>query len=345
LFLWLFAFFVANIVPHMKVLFIGGTGNISSAVSELAVQKGTELWHLNRGRQTLFPVPAGVRTIHADIRNPAEAAAALKGHEWDCVVNWITFTPEQAQTDIDLFRGKTKQFIFISSASAYQTPPASPFITEETPLDNPFWEYSRNKIACEKLFFSAKDFPATVVRPSHTYNTVIPTGPGSWDYAVVRRLKAGGPAVIHGDGTSLWVVTHSQDFAKGFVGLLGREDAVGEAFHITTDEVLSWNQIYATIAEVFECAPNFVHIPSGFIAKIDPDFGGPSLLGDKMHSVIFDNSKIKRFVPEFKATISFRDGLAMTREWYDADPKRKESSPWALKVEDALDRVLAAWTR
>jgi nucleoside-diphosphate-sugar epimerase len=327
----------------MKVLFIGGTGNISSAVSELAVQRGIELWHLNRGQQALFPLPAGVRTIHADIRNPVEAADALKGHEWDSVVNWITFTPEQAKIDIDLFRGKTKQFIFISSASAYQTPPDSPFITEETPLDNPFWEYSRNKIACEKLFLSAKDFPATVVRPSHTYNTVIPTGPGSWDYAVVRRLKAGGPAVIHGDGTSLWVVTHSQDFAKGFIGLLGREDAIGEAFHITTDEVLSWNQIYSTIAEVFGCNPNFVHIPSDFIAKIDPEFNGPSLLGDKMHSVIFDNSKIKRFEPDFKATISFRDGLGMVREWYDADPKRKESGPWALKVEAALDHVLAAW--
>jgi len=327
----------------MKVLFIGGTGNISSAVTELAVQKGIELWHLNRGQSGSFPIPADVQTIHADIRNFVEAAKALAGHEWDCVVNWITFTPEQAQADIDLFRGKTKQYIFISSASAYQTPPATPFITEETPLDNPFWGYSRNKAACEKLLLTAAGFPATIVRPSHTYRNVIPTGPGAWDYSVVRRLKAGGPAVIHGDGSSLWVVTHAKDFAKGFVGLLGREDAIGEAFHITTDEVLTWNQIYATIAEVFECEPNFVHIPSDFIAKIDPEFSGPSLLGDKTHSVIFDNSKIKRFVPEFEATIFFREGLGMVRDWYEADPARKEPTEWVLKVEKALDRVLAAW--
>jgi nucleoside-diphosphate-sugar epimerase len=327
----------------MNVLFIGGSGNISSAVTELAVEKGIELWHLNRGQSAMCPVPDGVQTIRGDIRDPAQVAAALRGHEWDCVVNWITFTPEQAAADIELFRGKTRQFIFISSASAYQTPPASPFITEETPLDNPFWEYSRNKIACEKLFLEDPDFPATIVRPSHTYRTVIPAGAGAWDYSVVRRLKAGGPAVIHGDGSSLWIVTHSQDFAKGFVGLLGREEAVGEAFHITSDEVLTWNQIYTTIAEVFDCDPNFVHIPSDFIAKIDPDFSGPSLLGDKTHSVIFDNSKIKRFVPEFKATTSFREGLGLVREWFDADPARKEPNEWVLKVEAALDRVLAAW--
>jgi len=330
----------------MKVLFIGGTGNISSAVTELAVKKGIELWHLNRGQSALFPAPAGVQTIRADIRNPVEAAAVLKGHQWDCVVNWITFTPEQAQTDLDLFRGKTGQYIFISSASVYQKPPVSPFITEETPLDNPFWQYARNKIACEKLFLEAKDFPATIVRPAHTYNTVIPIGPGASDYSVVRRLKAGGPAVIHGDGTSLWSATHSKDFAKGFTGLLGHADTIGEAFHITTDEVLTWNQIYTTIAEVFACAPNFVHIPSEFFAKIDPDVKGPGLMGDKMHSMIFDNSKIKRFVPDFKATIPFREGLRMTREWFDADPKRKETTTTAaLNFEAALDRVLAAWPR
>jgi len=159
----------------------------------------------------------------------------------------------------------------------------------------------------------------------------------------VRRLKAGGPVVIHGDGSSLWVVTHAEDFAKGFVGLLGREDTLGEAFHITSDEVLTWNQIYTIIADVFECTPNFVHIPSDFIARIDPDYNGPNLLGDKMHSVIFDNSKIKRFVPEFKATLSFRDGLQKVRDWFDADPKRKESGPQALEAKKAIDRILAAW--
>jgi len=329
----------------MKVLFIGGTGTISSAVTALAVEKGVELWHLNRGQSAPFPVPAAVQTIRADIRNPEETAAALKEQQWDCVVNWITFTPEQAEAEIDLFRGKTGQYIFISSASAYQTPPASPVITEETPLNNPFWEYSRNKAVCEKLLLGAADFPVTVVRPSHTYSNVIPTGAGAWDYSVVRRLKAGGPAVIHDDGLSRWTVTHARDFAKGFVGLLGREETIGEAFHITSDEALTWNQIYATIAEVFDCEPNFIHIPSDFIAEIDPEFSGPSLLGDKAHPGVFDNSKIKRFVPEFEATISFREGLGLVRDWYEADPARKESTEWVLNVEAALDRVLAAWKR
>lgn len=330
----------------MKVLFIGGTGNISSAVTELAVKQGIEVWHLNRGKTQSFPSPAGVQNIYADIYNPPEAAAALKGHEWDCVVNWIAFSPAHAQGDIDLFRGKTKQYIFISSASAYQKPPSVPFITEETPLENPFWDYSRDKIACEKLLLGAEDFPVTVVRPSHTYNTIIPVGAGSCDYSVIRRLKAGGPAVIHGDGTSLWVVTHSKDFAKGFVGLMGRADTIGEAFHITTDEVLTWNQIYTTIADVFECEPNFVHMPSDFIAKIDPKFSAPSILGDKMHSVIFDNSKIKRFVPEFKATLSFREGMQITRAWFDADLCRKEpQDDWIRQTEAALDQVLAAWKK
>ena len=327
----------------MKVLFIGGTGTISSAVTALAVEKGIELWHLNRGHSAPFPVPAAVQTIQANLRNFEEATAALKDHQWDCVVNWITYTPEQAQIDIDLFRGKTKQYIFISSASAYQTPPQNLVIPEETPLDNPFWEYSRNKAACEKLVLEAADFPATVVRPSHTYSNVIPVGAGAWDYSVVRRLKAGGPAVIHDDGASLWTPTHSCDLAKGFVGLLGRDEAIGEAFHITSDEALTWNQIYATIAEVFECEPNFVHIPSEVIAKIDPEFSGPSLLGDKAHPGVFDNSKIKRFVPEFEATIPFREGLGMVRDWFDADPVRKKPTEWTLNVEAALDRVLTAW--
>jgi nucleoside-diphosphate-sugar epimerase len=329
----------------MKVLFIGGTGNISSAVTDLAVQKGIDLWHLNRGQKSLFPLPAGVQTLHADIRDPESAGDALRGHEWDCIVNWITFTPEQAQVDIDLFRGKTKQFIFISSASVYQIPSPPPFITEKTPIDTPEWAYARNKAACERLYLETNDFPATIVRPSQTYSTVIPAAAGAKDYSVVRRLNAGGPAVIHGDGTSLWVLTHSQDFAKGFVGLLGREDTIGEAFHITSDEVLTWNQIFETIADVFGCKRNFVHIPSDFIAKIDPEFSGPNLLDDKAHSVIFDNSKIKAFVPDFEATITFRDGLEKVREWFDADPARKESTGRNLNVEEALDRVLAAWNK
>lgn len=324
----------------MKVLFIGGTGVISTAVSRLAVSRGVELFHLNRGQR---PAPEGVQTIVADIHQPGAAEQALAGREFDVVVDWIAFTREDIARDLGLFKGRARQFIFISSASAYQKPLSHPVITESTPLHNPYWLYSRNKIACEQLLLQAYNddgFPVTIVRPSYTYdhNFPIALGGGS-TYTLIDRLKVGRPIIIHGDGTSLWVNTHSEDFARGFVGLLGHAQAIGHAFHITSDEVLTWNQIYGAIAEAVGVPANVVHIPSDFIAQVAPD-EGDGLLGDKAHSVIFDNSKIKTFVPGFQCLIPFREGVRRTLDWFHADPARQAID---AAVNAKLDRILAAY--
>jgi nucleoside-diphosphate-sugar epimerase len=311
----------------MKVLFIGGTGNISSSVSKLAIEKGIDLYHLNRGNR---PSIEGVKDIIADIRNVEQAKKVLSNHEWDTVVNWIAFTQEDISRDFELFVGKVGQYIFISSASVYQKPPLNPIITESTPLKNPYWKYSRDKIACEDFLtnlFREHDFPMTIVRPSHTYNTVIPVTLGGWEeYTVVDRIRKGLPIVVQGDGTSLWTETHADDFAKGFVGLMDNQHAIGEAFHITSDEVLSWNQIYQSLAHAIGYKAKIVHIPSETICDYADKHNFPSergnLLGDKSHCAIFDNSKIKRFVPDYLATISFSEGIKRTVEWFEAVPSR-----------------------
>ena len=309
----------------MKVLFIGGTGIISSACSELAIQKGITLYHLNRGRS--HRKIGGVNQINGDIRNPAEAKNIIKDYTFDVVVNWICFTTEHILNDLELFKGKAGQYIFISSASAYQKPPRQLPITEATPLDNPFWQYSRDKIACEKLLldeFRKNRFPATIVRPSHTYDkTLLPT---DWGYTVLDRIKKGKKIVIHGDGTSLWTMTHHRDFAKGFVGLFENPKAIGEAFHITSDELLPWNNIYELMAGELGVKLNPVHVPSDYIARIDPRMEG-SLLGDKAHSMIFDNSKIKGLVPEFQATIKFAEGVKEIIRWYQENPDWQVVNP------------------
>ncbi len=307
----------------MKVLFIGGTGNISTAVSRLAIEQGVDLYLLNRG--TGSPLP-GASHIQADINDPKQIESALKRHQWDVVVNWIAFTQSEVERDIVLFRNRAKQYIFISSASAYQKPPTSYIITEETPLENPFWQYSRDKIACEKRLmqeYSENGFPATIVRPSHTYDTVIPVVYGGWkEYTIIERLKTGRKIIIHGDGTSLWTLTHSDDFAVGFVGLLGRDQAIGEAYHITSDEVLTWNQIYQSVANAAGCEMNPVRIASDFIIKQAPDDLG-KLWGDKSECAVFDNTKIKNLVPEFDAKIPFREGIKRTLNWFEANPDRQ----------------------
>ncbi len=311
----------------MKVLFIGGTGNISSSVSKLTVSKGIDLYHLNRGNRHTIE---GVKCLIADINNREQAKKALSDHKWDAVVNWIAYTPEDILRDVDLFEGNTSQYIFISSASVYQKPPVNYIITESTPLKNPFWDYSRNKIASEDLLMALyrdRNFPSTIVRPSHTYNTVIPVTMGGWEeYTVVDRMKKGLPVVVQGDGTSLWTETHADDFAKGFIGLLGNQHAIGEAFHITSDEVLSWNQIYQTLAHAAGCEAKIVHIPSEYICDYAEKHNFPSergnLLGDKAHSAVFDNSKIKRFVPDYVATIPFSEGIKQTLKWFESDPSR-----------------------
>ena len=305
-----------------KVLFIGGTGIISSACTTLALEKGLDLYLLNRGTSHRS-APEGVKTLHADIRNPKTVREALGDHHFDAVVDWIAFTPEHIQTDIDLFAGRTHQFIFISSASVYQKPVSSLPITESTLPANPYWGYSRDKIACEERLIRAyreNGFPMTIVRPSHTYDkTLLPMQGG---YTVIDRMRKGKKVIVHGDGTSLWVMTHHEDFAKGFVGLLGNPRTLGEIFHITTDETVTWNQIHEIFAAAAGAEAKIVHVPSDTLAAY-PSMGGEGLLGDKTHSVIFDNSKIKRFVPAFSATIPLSWGAKEVMAWYDADPARQ----------------------
>lgn len=320
----------------MKVLFIGGTGNISSAVSRLAIEQKIELHLLNRGSQGTIP---GGKHIQADINNVAEVSEALKNHEWDVVVNWIAFTEEEIRRDLELFQRKTKQYIFISSASAYQNPPKGQMITEDTPLINPYWKYSQDKITCElKLMqeFRTNQFPVTIVRPSHTYDTVIPVVYGGWlEYTIIDRMKNGKKIIIHDDGESLWTITHSEDFAKGFCGLLGNPKTIGEAFHITSDEVMSWNQIYQTLADASGYEMNAVHIPSDFIISVIPDHRG-RLLGDKSASAVFDNAKIKTFVPDYEATIPFEEGIRKTLAWFEEDPKRQLIRESSVQMMDEI---------
>ena len=322
----------------MKVLFIGGTGVISSACSRLAVDRGVDLYLFNRG-QTARPIPEGARILHGDIRDRASVERALGNTFFDVVANWFNFTADHVEADIELFRGRTGQYIFISSASAYQKPPSSLPITESTPLFNPFWEYSRAKIACEERLMQAyreDKFPITIVRPSHTYDrTMVPL---LGHYTAIDRMREGKKIIVHGDGTSLWVLTHHEDFAKGFVGLLGNDHAVGHAFHITSDEVLTWNQIYTSLARAAGVEPKIVHVPSDVIAAFDPEVGA-GLLGDKAHSMVFDNSKIRRVVPDFAATIPFSHGAREIVAWFDADPARQVVDK---QVGHLVDRIIAA---
>lgn len=325
----------------MKVLFIGGTGFISTAVSRMAIERGFELYLLNRGiRSSEIP---GSHQLTGDIHNPESMRNALKDLKFDAVVDWIAFTPEDIERDLSVFRGRTKQFVFISSASAYQKPPVNYVITESTPLKNPYWDYSRNKIACEELLMKAyreDDFPVTIVRPSYTYNTYLPVAIGGFGcYTLADRMLKGKPIIVHGDGTSLWVNTHAEDFAKGFLGLLGNEKAIGQAFHITSDEILTWNQIYQTIAEALDVEAKMIYIPSDFIVKVVPRLTG-DLLGDKTWSVVFDNSKIKSFVPEFQANIPFSKGIRRTLEWFAADEKRKRIDE---NVNVEMDRIIKTY--
>ena len=324
----------------MKVLFIGGTGNISTAASRLALQRGMDLYHLNRGNTKV--TLSGVKTILGDINKPDECAELAK-HHWDVVVNWIAFTPEDIDRDITLFKGKTKQYIFISSASCYQTPLSYPVITESTPLCNNLWDYSHEKIRCEDRLMQAyreEGFPMTIVRPSLTYDTVIPIAIGGFkEYTTADRILKGKEIIVHGDGTSLWTVTHSDDFAIGFVGLLGLTQAIGHAFHITSDEILSWNMIYKILADSLGREAKIVHIASDFICKIEPSFTG-TLLADKAESVIFDNAKIKTFVPAFKAIIPFATGIKRTLNWLDENPERKIVN---ADKNSKIERILKAY--
>ena len=331
----------ADTVAPRSILFIGGTGVISTAAAERAVALGHRLTILNRGRSTR-PVPEGADILTADVRDASAVRAALAGREFDAVADFITFTPDQAKASLDLFTGRTGQYVFISSASAYQKPPTRLPIRESTPLKNPFWQYSRDKIACEELFYKAyreQDFPLTVVRPSHTYDRTKIAMVGGW--TDIHRMRSGLPVMVHGDGTSLWTMTHSQDFAKAFVGLLGRPQAVGESYTITSDEYLPWNQIYQLFARAAGVPePELVHVSSETIAAHSAELGA-NLLGDRSHSVVFDNTKIKSLVPGYHATIPFADGARQIVQWFDANPRLQTVDQDYMALSDRL----IAWVR
>ena len=330
----------------MKALFIGGTGTISTAISQLCVQLGWELTLLNRGTHR-ERMPEGVEQIAADMNDRADVQAKLAGRKFDVVADFIAFTVDQVERDIQLFSGKTAQYFFISSASAYQKPLSSPFITESTPLSNPFWQYSRDKIACEELLmkeYRANGFPITIIRPSHTYGDMgVPVAlhGAKGSYAVVDRIRRGPKVIVPGDGLTLWTLTHNTDFAKAFCGLMGNVHAIGETYQITGDESLTWNQIYGAIAAAFGEEPHLVHIATETLARLAPNWSG-ELIGDKSNTVVFDNAKIKRAVPGFTATLRFDQGVRRTIAYIYSHPELQVPDP---AFEEWMDQGIVAYEK
>jgi len=335
----------------MRVLFIGGTGLISSACSPLVVERGHQLTLVNRGTSTVADAPAGATVIHADARDAVALRAALAGQHFDAVVQWIGFTPDHVAADVTTFRGVTDQYVYISSASTYQKPPSHYLVREGvTPLDNPYWRYSQDKIACEQVLreAAADGFPITIVRPSLTYGySQIPVSVGSWNrpWTIVDRMRRGVSIIVPGDGTSLEVLTNHRDFAVGLVGLLGNPAALGEDFHITSDEVLTWNQIYAAVGaaagmDAEALAGQVLHVPTDALVAADPDEFEGTLWGDKSHSLVYDNAKVRAAVPDFAPSIPFSEGIRKTIAWFEADPARQQ-------IDDAAnalwDRVAAVY--
>lgn len=320
-------------------LFIGGTGVISAACVQQAVQRDWQVSVLNRGQTAVRPLPSGVEVLRGDAHEPDQVAELIRGRHFDVVAQFVAFHPDQVAADIELFRDRCEQYVFISSASAYAKPVRFLPITESTPLNNPLWKYSSDKIACEDVLlraFRSEGFPVTIVRPSHTYDrTSIPLI-GGW--AALRRLMTGRPIIVPGDGTSLWTLTHARDLASGFVGLMGRQAAIGEAFHITSDEYLSWDEITRTVARAAGISPQILHVTSQEIAAHDADFGA-GLLGDKSHSLIFDNSKIRRLVPEYVCRTSLADGAAEALDWYRGHADQVRSEP---RIDELFDELVLA---
>jgi len=319
----------------MKILFVGGTGVISSACSKACLARGDELYLLNRGvsHNTL---PTGSQHIQADINQTDQVKALLKHKHFDCVVDWIAYTPADVQRDFDLFRDNTSQYVFISSASVYAKPPLLPTV-ESHPVHNPYWDYAHQKILCEQsLDQTCRDeaFPVTIVRPSHTYDaTKIPLRGGA---TTLHRLLTGRPVIVHGDGTTLWTLTHHTDFAQGFLGLLGNAKAIGQTYHITSDEVLTWNQIYQTMAQAAGVKANLFHLPSELILRYDREWG-EGLLGDKAYNMVLDNSKLKGLTPSFRAKVPFAQGAREILAWYQADKDHQKIDP---QLDNTMDRMI-----
>lgn len=321
-----------------RLLIIGGNGIISWWVSSLAVTLGYDVSQVTRGLDSARPPIDGVTTLRGDADDPASIRAAIGNAEFDVVANFRAYRPEQVAADIEMFDGRTNQYLFISSASAYQKPIAALPIVESTPLRNPFWQYSRDKIACEDLLVAAYregGFPVTIVRPSHTYDGGNMPFPGGW--TAFQRMRDGKPIVVHGDGTSWWTLTHSRDFARAFVGLFGNPHALGSPVHITSDEHLTWDDIAQLLGRAIGVKPVLVHVASERIAREIPDLG-PGLLGDWSHSVIFDNTRIKTLVPGWVATTPFSEGARDIADWYLSMPSRQVVDP---TIDTAWDRLAA----
>jgi nucleoside-diphosphate-sugar epimerase len=322
----------------LRILFIGGTGILSSACAPRVLAAGHDLTLLNRGHSVIRPVPAGAEVVRADIRDPGSVRAALRDREFDVVVNFVAYLPDHVLSDVDIFGGRVGQYVFISSASAYQKPPRRVPVTESTPLHNPFWRYSQDKIACEEALLRAyrdTGFPVTIVRPSHTYDRASIPLHGGW--TLIDRMRRGLEVVVHGDGTSLWTLTHHVDFAKGFAGLLGHTRTLGEAYTITGDDVLTWDQIYTLLGMAAGAEPRLVHVASERINAADPEWG-EGLLGDKAYSMVFDNTKLRTIVPDYVATIPFEQGAREIVAWHDEDPARRTVDE---RLNATVDRLLA----
>lgn len=326
----------------LRVLFIGGGGLISSACSRAAVERGIDLTIVTRGTNTRHSLPEGVVHVQADARDEGSLSRSLDKREFDAVVDFIAFTPEDIERDLRLFTGRTGQYIFISTTSVYRRPIAQLPVVESTPRRNAAWPYPKNKIACELLLEQAyreQDFPVTIVRPCHTYDRGALPMHGGW--TVVDRMRRGKAVVVHGDGTSLWTLTHHRDFARGFVVLLGNPHAIGDTVHITSEEILNWDQIYRCVASAAGVEARIVHRSSEQIAEVIPDWG-PSLIADFAHSLIFDNTKIRRFAPGFVATVPFATGAREIINWYDANPSLRQVDP---VIDAALDCLVEPWPK
>jgi nucleoside-diphosphate-sugar epimerase len=320
----------------MKILFIGGTGVISTACSELCIEKGFDLFLLNRNL-SIRKLNTQAKVINADIRNIPDVKQILTNEKFDVVVDWVAYVEEHIKNDFNLFKDKTSQYIFISSASAYHKPPLKLPITEDVPLHNPFWKYSQGKIDCEKYLmkmFGENQFPVTICRPSHTYDKT--RFPLYGNYTAFHRMKHNKKVIIHDDGNTLWTLTNARDFAKGFIGLLGNPNTFGQAYHITSDEVMSWNHIAETIASAAGLELKIINIPSVFIAKYDYEWGC-NLFGDKGYDTVFDNSKIKIIIPKFKASIPYSDGVREIIDWYS----EKENQVVNLELDAMMDKMIA----